>query len=69
VQIPKKCIGTRYAELVLHLVRSMGPIVNSGASDPQNTDVLFFMLGWDQYRYQKKCVGTCYVKLVFLHAV
>jgi hypothetical protein len=35
----------------------------------QNSDTLFFILGWDQCAVDKKCVGTCYAKLVFLHPV
>jgi hypothetical protein len=35
----------------------------------QNSDALFFILGWDQCAVDKKCVGTCYAKLVFLHPV
>jgi hypothetical protein len=27
------------------------------------------MLGWDQYRFNKKRDVTCYAKLVFLHPV
>jgi hypothetical protein len=27
------------------------------------------MLGWDQYGYDKKCIGTRYVELLFLHLV
>jgi hypothetical protein len=27
------------------------------------------MLGWDQYRFDKKCIRTCYAELVFLHPV
>jgi hypothetical protein len=28
-----------------------------------------FVLGWDQYRFHKKCTGTRYAELVFLHPV
>jgi NADPH-dependent curcumin reductase CurA len=27
------------------------------------------MIGWDQYEFGKKCIGTCYVEHVFLHPV
>jgi hypothetical protein len=27
------------------------------------------MLGWDRYRFDKKCVGRCYAVLVFLYPV
>jgi hypothetical protein len=27
------------------------------------------MLWWDRYGYHKKCAGTCYAELVFLHPV
>jgi hypothetical protein len=27
------------------------------------------MLGWDQYRFHKKRIGTRYAELVFLHSV
>jgi hypothetical protein len=43
--------------------------MHSGAFEPQNIDALFFMLGWDQYECQKKCAGTHYAKLIFLHPV
>jgi hypothetical protein len=31
--------------------------------------VLFFMLGWDRYGFDKKRAGTHYAELVFLHPV
>jgi hypothetical protein len=45
----------------------MGHLAHSSASEPQNDDVLFFMLGWDQYRFNKKRAGAHYTELVFLH--
>jgi hypothetical protein len=35
------------------------------ASGARNVDALFFMLGWDQYGFDKKCFRTRWVKLVF----
>jgi hypothetical protein len=44
--------GTRYVELVfLHPVGSAGHVVHSCASEQQNIDALFFMLGWAQGRF------------------
>jgi hypothetical protein len=64
----KKCIGTRYAELVvLHPVGSVGHIVYSGASGPRNVDTLFFMLRWAWCSFHNKHAGTHYAELVFLH--
>jgi hypothetical protein len=64
----KKRTGTRYAEpVVLRLVGSAGQVVHSGASEAQNGETLFFMLGWDRYRFDKKRVRACYAELVFFH--
>jgi hypothetical protein len=38
-------------------------------SGPQNGDAIFFLLRWDQYRFNKKCARTCYTELVFSHPV
>jgi hypothetical protein len=38
-----------------------------GASGVRNDDTLFFMLEWDRYGIDKKCVGTCYIELQFLY--
>jgi hypothetical protein len=46
-----------------------GHLLHSGALGPQNINALFFMLGWDWYRFHKKRTMTHYAKLVFLHAV
>jgi hypothetical protein len=35
----------------------------------RNVDTLFFMLGWDGYRFYKKLAGTRYAELVFLNPV
>jgi hypothetical protein len=43
--------------------------VHFGASGARNIDALFFMLGWDQYGFNKKRVGTCYAKLGFMHTL
>jgi hypothetical protein len=43
--------------------------VHSGASGARNVDTLFFMLGWDQYGFDKKCIGTRYAELSFLYPV
>jgi hypothetical protein len=41
--------------------------VHSGASGARNDDALFFMLGCNRYRFDKKRVRTRYAELVFLH--
>jgi hypothetical protein len=44
----KKHAGTHYADLVfLHLVGSVGHVLRSSAYGAQNSDTLFFILGWD----------------------
>jgi hypothetical protein len=63
----KKCVRTRYGELVLfHPVGSAGHVVLFGTPGAQNINSLFFMLGWG---FHKKCVTIGYDKLVFLHPV
>jgi hypothetical protein len=50
----EKRIGEQYTKLVfLHLVRSVGHIVCSGASEVQNVNALFFMLGWADVDLEK----------------
>jgi hypothetical protein len=53
----------------LHPVGSAAHVVHSGTSGVRNDDVLYFMLGWHQYRFDKKHTRTRYTKLVFLHLV
>jgi hypothetical protein len=53
----------------LHSLGSVGHVVHSGASGARKIDALFFMFGWDRFRFNKKRVGMRYVKLVFLHPV
>jgi hypothetical protein len=43
--------------------------VQSSTSGPRNIDALFFMLGYDSYRFNKKPVGTRYTELVFFNLV
>jgi hypothetical protein len=43
--------------------------VHSGASGARNVDAQFFMLGWARHDFHKKCAGSHYAELVFLHPV
>jgi hypothetical protein len=43
--------------------------VHCGVFTVRNAEAPFFLLGWDRYGFQKKCVETPYAKLVFLHPV
>jgi hypothetical protein len=47
----------------------VGHVLHSIASRTQNVNVLFFMLRCDWYGFCKKCAGTRYAELVFLHLV
>jgi hypothetical protein len=54
---------------VFHPMGRAGHVVHSSASDARNMITLFLMLGWDRYGFDKKHIGICYAKLVFLHPV
>jgi hypothetical protein len=43
--------------------------VHFSAFGVRNVDAPFFILGWDWYGFHKKCAGTHYAELVFLHLV
>jgi hypothetical protein len=58
VRFPKKCTGTRYAELVfLFLVGSVGHAEHCGISGAPNIDALFFLLWWVQCGFKKSAPG------------
>jgi hypothetical protein len=64
----KKCIATRYAELLfLYPVRSLCHGVHFGASEERIVDTIFFKLRWDRYIFDKKRFWTLYAELVFSH--
>jgi hypothetical protein len=39
--------------------------VHSGASESYNVEVLFFMLGWGQYRFHKNAQGHVTLNMCF----
>jgi hypothetical protein len=41
-----------------HPVGFVGHVVHCGASSVQNSDALFFLLGWNRYGFHKKRAGT-----------
>jgi hypothetical protein len=43
--------------------------VHFGESGERIIDTLFFKLRWDRYGFDKKCIGTGYAELMFLHPV
>jgi hypothetical protein len=51
------------------ILGNCGQVVHSGASRAQNIDAIFYMVRWDLYGFQKRCIGTRYAELVFLHPV
>jgi hypothetical protein len=53
----------------LNPVGYAGHVVHSGASRECNGVVLLFMLEWDWFGFDKKCIRTRYIELVFFHPV
>jgi hypothetical protein len=62
----KKRDATHYVEHVfLHPMGSAGHVVHYGASRSRNIKALFFMLGWDWYRFDKSVIGQGTLNLCF----
>jgi hypothetical protein len=40
-----------------------GHVVHSGAFGVRNVDMLFFIIWFDRYAFDKKHVGSCYANL------
>jgi hypothetical protein len=53
----------------LHPIRSAAHVVSPDAFGPRNIDTQCFMLGWAWSGSNKKCVGSRYAELMFLHTV
>jgi hypothetical protein len=51
----------------LHSVGYAGHIVHSGVFEGETAMHYFSCSGWDQYGFDKKCTGTRYAKMCFLH--
>jgi hypothetical protein len=66
VRFHKRHDTTPYTELgFLHPVGSAGHVMHCSASMVRNIDALFFMIGWDRYRFQQKRTETHNAELVF----
>jgi hypothetical protein len=50
----------------LHLVGYAGKVVCSGVSEARNVVILFFILGWHHYGFQKTVLGTIMPNFYFV---